>query len=178
MSRGVSANLCDALVRIIKPFPTLDVGVSWARTRPVATQGTVVRFGQADAALLREAANSLRERAPRPDVRLHGFVRLLKRGEAEDDGTIRLATDIDRRGSNRSLRFLVGRTMTGRFRLTRTAHWSCWRVTSNVPASGGGCSIRTSMASCVTTSRSRATLRMTMGRHPEHGPIPRSDHGC
>jgi len=28
-------------------------------------------------------------------VRLHGFVRLLKRGEAEDDGTIRLATDID-----------------------------------------------------------------------------------
>ena len=32
---------------------------------------------------------------PRPEVRLHGFVRLLKRGEAEDDGTIRLATDID-----------------------------------------------------------------------------------
>ena len=28
-------------------------------------------------------------------MRLHGFVRLLKRGEAEDDGTIRLATDID-----------------------------------------------------------------------------------
>ena len=92
---GVSANLCEALVRIIEPFPTLDVGVSWARTRPVAIPGTVVRFGRADAALLREAARSLRERAPRPEVRLHGFVRLLKRGEAEDDGTIRLATDID-----------------------------------------------------------------------------------
>ena len=96
VASGVSANLCEALVRIIEPFPTLDVGVSWARTRPVATTGTVARFGRADAALLREAARSLRERAPRPDVRLHGFVRLLKRGEAEDDGTIRLVTDIDR----------------------------------------------------------------------------------
>ena len=96
VARGVSANLCEALVWIIEPFPTLDVGVSWARTRPVAATGTVARFGRADAALLREAARSLRERAPRPEVRLHGFVRLLKRGRAEDDGTIRLVTDIDR----------------------------------------------------------------------------------
>ncbi|MDE0222729.1 MAG: hypothetical protein OXJ90_25910 [Spirochaetaceae bacterium] len=103
----VSSNLCEALVRIIEPFPTLDVGVSWARTRPVAIQGTVVRFGQADAALLREAASSLRERAPRPDVRLHGFVRLLKRGEAEDDGMIRLATDID--GKQQSVVAVLGR---------------------------------------------------------------------
>ena len=95
VASGVSANLCEALVRIIDPFPTLDVGVSWARTRPVATPGTVVRFGRADAPLLREAARSLRERAPRPEVRLHGFVGLLKRGEAEDDGMIRLATGID-----------------------------------------------------------------------------------
>ncbi len=107
VSSGVSANLCEALVRIIEPFPTLDVGVSWARTRPMAIQGTVVRFGRADAALLREAANSLRERAPRPDVRLHGFVRLLKRGEAEDDGTIRLATDID--GKQQSVVAVLGR---------------------------------------------------------------------
>ena len=95
VANGVSANLCEALVRIIEPFPTLDVGVSWARTRPVSITGTVARFGRADAALLREAARSLRERAPRPDMRLHGFVRRLKRGETEDDGTIRLATDID-----------------------------------------------------------------------------------
>ena len=74
----------------------------------MAIQGTVVRFGQADAALLREAASSLRERAPRPDVRLHGFVRLLKRGEADDDGTIRLATDID--GRQQSVVAVLGRT--------------------------------------------------------------------
>ena len=95
VANGVSANLCEALVRVIEPFPTLDVGVSWARTRPRTIPGTIVRFGRADAALLREAARLLRDRAPRPDVRLYGFVRLLKRGEADDDGTIGLATDID-----------------------------------------------------------------------------------
>ena len=74
VAAGVSANLCEALVRLVEPFPTLDVGVSWAQTRPLATASNVVRFGQADAALLREAARSLRDRAPRPDVDLYGFV--------------------------------------------------------------------------------------------------------
>jgi hypothetical protein len=92
---GVSANLCEALVRVIQPFPTLDVGVSWARTRPVAIRETVVRFGRADADFLREAARSLRDRAPRPDVRLNGFIRRLKRGEAGDNGTISLQARID-----------------------------------------------------------------------------------
>ena len=95
VASGVSANLCEALVRIIEPFPTLDVGVSWARTRPVSEPDALVRFGRADAALLREAARSFRERAPRPDVRLHGFVRLLKREQADDDGTIGLVADVD-----------------------------------------------------------------------------------
>ena len=92
---GVSANLCEALVRIIEPFPTLEVGVSWARTRSATVSGTVVRFGRSDAAILQEAARSFRDRAPRPDVRLYGFVRRLKRGESEDDGTIGLVTDVD-----------------------------------------------------------------------------------
>ena len=67
VASGVSANLFEALVRIIEPFPTLDVGVLWARTRPVATTGAVVRFGRADAALLRKAARSLGERGDRMD---------------------------------------------------------------------------------------------------------------
>ena len=95
VASGVSANLCEALARVIEPFPTLDVGVSWARTRPMTASGAVVRFGWADTAVLREAARSFRDRAPRPDVRLHGFVRLLKREQADDDGTIGLAADVD-----------------------------------------------------------------------------------
>ena len=93
---GVSANLCEALVRIIERFATLDVNVSWARTRPVTSPRPVVRFGRTDAPLLRQAARSFRERAPRPDVRLIGYVGLLRRGEADDDGTIRLVASIDR----------------------------------------------------------------------------------
>ncbi len=97
VASGVSANLCEALVRIIQPFPTLDVGVSWARTRSTAGPDALVRFGHANAALLKEVARSLRERAPRPDVRLPGFVRLLKRDQADVDGTIGLAADVDGR---------------------------------------------------------------------------------
>ncbi len=94
VSNGVSANLCEALVQIIEPFPKLDIRVSWALTRPTPMP-RIVRFGQADAALLREAARSLRERAPKLDMRLHGFVRILERGEEDADGTIRLRTEID-----------------------------------------------------------------------------------
>lgn len=107
VAQGVSANLCEALVRLVEPFPTLDVGVSWAQTRPLAIASNVVRFGQADAALLREAARSLRDRAPRPDVDLYGFVRLLKRGEADDDGIIGLATTID--GQRQSVKVVLER---------------------------------------------------------------------
>ncbi len=95
VTKGVSANLCEALVQIIEPFPALEVGISWARTRPVTMPGDVIRFSRADAALLGEAACSLRERAPKPDTCLHGFVRILKRDGEELDGTIRLKTEID-----------------------------------------------------------------------------------
>ncbi|MCY4075996.1 MAG: hypothetical protein OXH04_11275 [Acidobacteria bacterium] len=107
VAQGVSANLCEALVRLVEPFPALDVGVSWAQTRPLATASNVVRFGQADAALLREAARSLRDRAPRPDAVLYGFVRLLKRGEDDDDGIIGLATTID--GQRQSVKVVLER---------------------------------------------------------------------
>ena len=95
---GVSANLCEALAQIIESFPALDVNVSWARTRPVTVpQQSTVRFGGTDAPLLGEAARSFREYAPQLDVRLHGHVRLLTRGESEADGTIRLSTFVDQK---------------------------------------------------------------------------------
>ena len=108
VAAGVSANLCDALVLLIEPFPTLDVSVSWARTRPVAVPATVVRFGRTDATLLREAAISFRNRAPQPDVRLYGFVQRLKRGEAGDDGTISLQATIE--GQRQSVAAVLERT--------------------------------------------------------------------
>ena len=102
---GVSANLCEALARMIKPFPSLDVDVLWARTRLVNPLPPVVRFGLSEVPLLREAARSFRAQAPRYDVQLIGYVRLLSRGEVAGDGTIRLATSSidDRRRSVRAV---------------------------------------------------------------------------
>lgn len=93
--QGVSANLCDALVCLIRPFSNLDVGVFWARTRPAPLPEATVRFGKADSPILEEAARLFRERAPREGVRLHGFVQLLKRSKTEDDGTIHLKAHIE-----------------------------------------------------------------------------------
>ena len=97
VEHGVSANLCEALCRIVRPFPMLDVRVSWARTRMVSEPLAIVRFGQNDTPLLSEAARALRELAPQPDVRLRGFIRVLKRVRAESGGTIQLATTINKR---------------------------------------------------------------------------------
>ncbi len=94
-AEGVSANLCEALAQIVEPFPTLDVGLSWAQTRPMKKPTTVVHFSQSDAALLTEAAQAFRARAPKPDTHVRGFVRTLKRGEKEADGTTTLKTEID-----------------------------------------------------------------------------------
>ena len=95
--KGVSANLCDALAMLIEPFPALDVSVTWARTLPRKTARKTVRFGRSDAPILREAARSFRNREPRPNVRVFGFVQRLKRDEAETGGNIALRTSVDGR---------------------------------------------------------------------------------
>ena len=101
VEEGVSANLCDALVTLIEPFPTLDISVTWARTLPQRTARETVRFGRADAPILREAARSFRNREPQPDVRVFGIVQRLKRDEVETDGSIALRASID--GRNQSV---------------------------------------------------------------------------
>ena len=65
---GVSANLCEALVKLIEPFLTLDISLVWARTHPMSTPRNVVRFASHDAPILRQAVRSFREREPRQDV--------------------------------------------------------------------------------------------------------------
>ena len=97
VENGVSANLCDALVRLIGPFPTLDIGVSWAQTRLSSLPEALVQFGRTDSPILKEAARQFRHRVPQEGVgvRLHGFVQRLRRSETEDDGTIHLRGHVD-----------------------------------------------------------------------------------
>ena len=97
VDKGVNANLCEALVRLIEPFNALDVSLTWARTHPMNTAREVVRFGKGDAPILREAARLFRDRGPEPDVQLYGFVQRLKRDKEETDGAITLRAYIDDR---------------------------------------------------------------------------------
>ena len=94
---GASANLCEALVQMVEPFATLDVSVTWARTRPMSMARQVVRFANDDVSIFREAARSFRSREPKLDVHLFGSVQRLKRDETEDDGTITMRASIDGR---------------------------------------------------------------------------------
>ena len=108
VERGVSANLCEALDKMIHPFPTLDVGVFWAKTRPMKSNREVVRFAKADAPLLREAAAALRNREPYPDVQLRGMIERLDRSPSNADGSVTLRTTIE--GRSVSVTALLKRT--------------------------------------------------------------------
>jgi len=92
---GTSANLCDALVKLITPFQALDIGLVWARTRPMAHVQETIGFAEGDVPTLREAARTLRAQEPQYDFRSLGFVRSLKREENETDGTITLALSVE-----------------------------------------------------------------------------------
>ncbi len=108
VDRGVSANFCDALARSVEPFPTLDLDVVWARTRPVDGKPPVFRFARSDAPVLRQAAVTFREMAPRPDARLHGFVNRLSRPESKEAGVIGLRATVD--GRHRSVQVVLAQS--------------------------------------------------------------------
>ncbi len=95
MNDGVSANLCEALVEVIEPFQTVDVSLTWARTRPTHQAQDIIHFAADDAPILREASRLFRDHEPCPDKTLFGVVRTLSRGEAETKGTVTLLASID-----------------------------------------------------------------------------------
>ena len=95
VSKGVSANLCEALVKVVAPFSAVDIGVHWAWTRPMNSDRNVFRFATADAPILRGAAEAFRARAPKPDMEIYGFIQRLSRSEEEVDGTIYLTTQVE-----------------------------------------------------------------------------------
>ena len=97
VSNGASANLCEALVQMVEPFPALDVSVTWARTRPMPKARSRARFAKDDVPVLREAARSFRDREPQTDVRLLCSVQRLRRDDRETDGTVTFRASIQGR---------------------------------------------------------------------------------
>ena len=94
---GLSANLCDAVGKLIEQSSGLEVSVSWARTRPTPERRTSILFSENDAGAFKEAARTFRAREPRPDVQLFGSVHKLTRGEHEIEGQVTFKVDMDGR---------------------------------------------------------------------------------
>ena len=98
---GVSANLCDAVAKLIEGTNGLEVTVSWAKTRPTPEPRRRIRFSESDARAFKEAARLFLAREPRPDTVLFGTVHKLTRGEYEIEGQATFRVDMD--GKNQSV---------------------------------------------------------------------------
>ena len=93
--RGVSANLCESLVELIGTFSSLDIRVTWARTRPERSRREAIRFFEPDVQHLDAASRLFREFEPQPDAQLVGAVVRLRRAESESDGNITLRAEVE-----------------------------------------------------------------------------------
>jgi hypothetical protein len=89
--RGVSANLCDAVVGLaqVSPGAPLDIRVSWSRTRPVVEMPSPrMLLGSDSMPIIEEAARHFREKTPIEDFDVEGFVTGLARGPSAVNGDI------------------------------------------------------------------------------------------
>jgi len=86
---GVSANLCDALVRLGEAVPetSLDLSLAWSKNRGrEGLPASRAIFDPDFLPVLKEAARLFRENEPEQDVQMVGYVVQLKRGEHEAIG--------------------------------------------------------------------------------------------
>ena len=88
VDRGVSANLCEAISNLVMSGDKVEVGIAWAKTRPVEGNFQPVAFTSSDADILKEGARFLRERTPYEDYKLRGFISRLNRDETATSGTV------------------------------------------------------------------------------------------
>lgn len=94
---GVSANLCEAVAGLIDQTQRLEIGVTWARSRPTPEVFRRISFSKNDFEILREAARTFRLRQPKENVILYGPIHKLKRSPTEEQGEITLKTIVDGR---------------------------------------------------------------------------------
>ncbi|MBF0392873.1 MAG: hypothetical protein HQL38_09350, partial [Alphaproteobacteria bacterium] len=95
IAKGVSANMCEAVAKLIEQTDGLEISVRWARTRPTPEARRKIDFSVSDAAVLKEAARAFRAKQPRPGVTLFGGVHKLKRDQHEIEGLVTLKAEVD-----------------------------------------------------------------------------------
>lgn len=97
IGRGVSANLCEAIVGLSKSSPEgLEIAVSWARARPMqATVPARVFLASDSITIIAEAGRLFRETAPIEDFDLEGVVTRLHRPEGATVGDVAITGYVD-----------------------------------------------------------------------------------
>ncbi|WP_297799012.1 hypothetical protein [uncultured Brevundimonas sp.] len=95
VSKGVSANLCEALAQLIERGEGLEVSVTWAKTRLTPEPRRKIFFSRSEGEVLREAARVFRTLEPRPDETIEGFVISCDRKTDETSGRVAIRTIID-----------------------------------------------------------------------------------
>ena len=108
VSQGVSANLCDALGRLAETAHGIDIGLTWARTRPSGRPRQTFHFSPEVGDVLREAASLFRQSEPVIDTRVTGFVVALDRPVDQFDGHATLRVLIDEKPRRVRVRFEQG----------------------------------------------------------------------
>ena len=97
---GVSANLCQAVARLIEVGDGMDASVCWALTRQGPDSGNddgerTARFRAHDAPTLREAARLLMTQQEYVNEEIDGYVSALARGQNDPDGRVTMKAVID-----------------------------------------------------------------------------------
>ena len=103
IAEGVSANLCEALARVLEETPAevFEAEFSWSSNRPIpAGVPSKTTFPREAAPVFREAAREIRSHAPVPDFQVAGFpITLTARDDksASEGGTIAVMAMVDDR---------------------------------------------------------------------------------
>ena len=95
-SKGVSANLCEAIASLVEIVHGLQIEVAWARVREPEDPGSRVIFGESTAAVLTSGAGFLRRTNPVLDVVMHGeIVRLDRNAQKYFNGKVVVLAEFD-----------------------------------------------------------------------------------
>ena len=118
--KGVSANLCEAIVGLaeVTSGRGLDIQVSWARSRPIAEEFPHrVYFADDRIPIISEAARLFKETTPSDDFEIEGWVKRLDRGHEVVEGEVTVVAPVDDQ-----LRFVVMRLDRANYSKAVTAH--------------------------------------------------------
>jgi len=105
VGEGVSHELCDAVANTLetRSIDALDVTFSWASRLPVYQAPERVSLEQGVASIVREVSNYLRGEEVVGDQSLTGFVKVLNRGEDDEQGKVTIRALVNDKPRNVSM---------------------------------------------------------------------------